>query len=182
MKQVFGLLVCSVLLFSCADDKTAEGAEATAASAPTAEPNDNEFGDQKFVDIASQGMDDLTKGDVDNWMTKFSDNAVYRWNNMDSLAGKPAIADYWKKRRTDVIDSLSLSNDIWLAIKVNKIQSPLQLTGNYVLGWHTLYAKYKTGKSISQRIHTVFHFDVNDKIDRVTQYLDRAPINAAVAK
>ena len=33
-----------------------------------------------------------------------------------------------------------------------------------------------------QSIHTVQHFDANDKIDRVVQYLDRVPINAAMAK
>ena len=31
-------------------------------------------------------------------------------------------------------------------------------------------------------IHTDLHFNENDKIDRLIQYLDRAPINAALAK
>ena len=33
-----------------------------------------------------------------------------------------------------------------------------------------------------QWIHTDQHFDANDKIDRVIQYLDRVPINAASKK
>jgi len=28
-------------------------------------------------------------------------------------------------------------------------------------------------------MHMVFHFDNNDKVDRVTQYLDRVPVMAA---
>ena len=35
---------------------------------------------------------------------------------------------------------------------------------------------------MSQWIHTDYHFDANDKIDQVVQYIDRAPINAAIAK
>jgi hypothetical protein len=43
-------------------------------------------------------------------------------------------------------------------------------------------AKYKTGKSMTQWIHTDLHFDANDKIDRVIMYLDRVPIAAAMSK
>ena len=35
---------------------------------------------------------------------------------------------------------------------------------------------------MAQWIHTAIHFDANDKIDRVVQFLDRAPINAATKK
>lgn len=115
-------------------------------------------------------------------MNSFADNAVYIWNNGDSLAGKAAIAAYWKKRRGEVIDSISFSQDIWLAIKVNQPQTPAQAPGNWALGWYAVSAKYKTGKRMNQWIHTAMHFDANDKIDRVVQFLDRAPINAATKK
>jgi len=39
----------------------------------------------------------LESGDIDGWMTEFANNAVYRWNNFDSLAGKAAIIDIGKK-------------------------------------------------------------------------------------
>lgn len=183
MKKLLGLIACSALLFACNNSKTAENMEAkTDSGSPVTESGDYELGDNKFVDIAKKGFRNLESGDIDSWMTGFADNAVYRWNNFDSLSGKAAIADYWKKRRTDVIDSMSLTGDIWLPIKVNKSQAPGHLTGNYALSWHQVYAKYKTGKSMTQRIHTVYHFDANDKIDRVSQYMDRAPINAAMAK
>lgn len=35
---------------------------------------------------------------------------------------------------------------------------------------------------MTQWIHTLMHFDANDKIDRVLQFLDTAPINAAAKK
>jgi cyanophycinase-like exopeptidase len=50
------------------------------------------------------------------------------------------------------------------------------------MGWYQVTAKYKTGKSMTQWVHTDQHFDANDKIDRLIQYIDRAPINAAISK
>jgi hypothetical protein len=47
------------------------------------------------------------------------------------------------------------------------------------LGWYKTTVKYKGGES-TQGIHTVFHFDENDKIDVVNQYLDRATIMEAM--
>jgi len=184
MKKILGLLICSAILFSCGDNEKTAGATESASTAdkPAADAKDYEIGDMKFVDVAKKGMQYLESGDIDSWMASFSDNAVYRWNNLDSLIGKAAIADYWKKRRTDLIDSMSFTNDIWMPIKVNKIQSPMQLPGNYALGWNLVYARYKTGKSMTQRIHTSYHFNDAGQIDRVSQYLDRAPINAAMAK
>lgn len=120
-------------------------------------------------------------GDIDGWMATFADNAVYVWNNGDSIAGKPAITAYWKKRRSDVIDSISFTNQIWLPIKVNQPQS-VEQPGVWLLSWHLTMAKYKTGKRMAQWMHTDYHFDASDKIDRVIQYLDRVPINAATKK
>lgn len=185
MKKLFGLLISAALLFSCNNDSaTTEAATDTKATPEplAAASKDYEFADTKFVDIAKKHLTYLESGDIDGWMTSFADNAIYRWNNFDSLVGKAAITDYWKKRRTDVIDSMSFSGDIWMPVKVNKPQAEGQLTGNYALSWYIVNSKYKTGKSMKQRIHTVFHFDANDKIDRVSQYLDRVPINAAMAK
>src|SRR5258708_2654709 len=183
MKKLFGLIICSALLFSCTNSpKTEEKTESKPGLDSATASRDYEFADAKYVDIAKKHQGYLESGDIDGWMTQFADNAVYRWNNFDSLVGKAAITDYWKKRRTDVIDSMSFTSDIWLALKVNKPQTPGQLTGNYALAWYITSAKYKTGKSMRQRIHTIFHFDANDKIDREYQYLYRAPILAAMAK
>jgi hypothetical protein len=51
-----------------------------------------------------------------------------------------------------------------------------------VIGWYKTTAKYKGGKSMTQWIHTDFHFDENDKIDEVNQYLDKSAINEAMKK
>jgi hypothetical protein len=105
-----------------------------------------------------------------------------KWLTSSSNRGRSFSTDYWKKRRGDVIDSINFSKDIWLSVKVNQPQQPEHLPGNWALGWYLTQAKYKTGKRMAQWIHTAMHFDANDKIDRVIQFLDRAPINAATKK
>src|SRR5688572_26444711 len=120
MKKLPGLVICFVLLFSCSENKkTAVASESSSvADKPAAELKDYEIGDMKLVDIAKKSSQHLESGDIDSWMTIFADNATYRWNNLDSAVGKAAISDYWKKRRTDIIDSISFSNEIWTALKV----------------------------------------------------------------
>jgi len=181
MKKVFALFACSALFFGCNDPKTTEKDEPKAET-PATSSKDYEFGDNKFVEIGKKATASLESGDIDSWVAYYADSAKYHWNNFDSLVGKTAITDYWKKRRADVIDSMSFTKQIWMPIKVNTPLIEGQMTGNYLLYWFVSYAKYKTGKSMKQRIHMVFHFNDNDKIDRVSQYLDREPINAAMAK
>jgi hypothetical protein len=184
MKKTIAMASAIFMFIACSSPKTDDKSPATndSAAAAPAKPMPVEFADQKFVDIGKMGNASLSSGNIDAWMNSFADNAVYIWNNGDSLAGKPAITAYWKKRRGDVIDSLSFSMDIWLAVKVNQPQNAAQAPGNWLLGWYLVRAKYKTGKSMTQWIHTATHFDANDKIDRAIQFLDRAPINAASKK
>jgi hypothetical protein len=184
MKKQMCLVLLSSVFLACNNQKTGDvKAEATVDSAATAQVKTQpvEFADPKYMDIGKKGLAALSSGDIDTWMGSFADSAVYLWNNGDSLVGKAAITAYWKKRRGSVIDSISFSNDIWLPVKVNQPQRTEQ-TGVWLLGWYFTSAKYKTGKKMSQYIHTDSHFDANDKIDRVIQYLDRAPINAATKK
>lgn len=183
MKRAIAIVFATTLFVACSSEKTENKAAATTDSvaAAPATPPPAEFADAKYADIGNKGLAGLSSGDIDGWMSNYADNAVYLWNSGDSVAGKQAITAYWKKRRTEVIDSITFKNQIWLPIKVNKPQS-VEQTGIWLLGWYQVYAKYKTGKSMSQWIHTDMHFDANDKIDRVIQYLDRAPINAASKK
>lgn len=177
MKQFLAVALGVFLFFACnqtpAEDTTTPPAETT--------PPPAEFADAKYSEIGKQGLASMASKDIDGWMATFADNAVYHWNNGDSLVGKPAISEYWKKRMTDAIETISFSNEIWLPVKINQPQSE-EAPGNYVLGWYDVTAKYKSGKSMTQSIHSVQHFDANDKIDFVLQYLDRAPINAAQSK
>jgi len=183
MKKAFFFSLCSFLLFSCSDQKPeAEKTETTVASAEVATPpQPAEIGDPKYMDIGKKGLASLSAGDVDGWMNSYSDNVVWQWNNGDSLVGKPAVSDYWKKRRTDAIDSITFNNLIFLPLQVNQPQS-IEQPGLWLLSWYNVNAKYKNGKRMNQAIHTAMHFNSADKIDRVVQYLDRVPINAAMAK
>lgn len=181
MKKKLFLFGCVAFLISCDDKtKTVESESPASEASSTATTNGNyEFADAKFKEIAKSGQQNLVSGDIDAWMTKFADNAVYRWTHGDSLAGKTAIEAYWKNRRSNVIDSIAFSNEVFLPVKVITPEAATQLPGNYCLAWYTVYARYKSGKSMSQRSHMVYHFDSNDKIDRVTQYIDAATIRAA---
>ncbi|MGE5107579.1 MAG: hypothetical protein ACM3H8_08545 [Sphingobacteriales bacterium] len=183
MRKLFFPLLAMVLFIACKNEKPAENKEAAvAAGGETKAAADVEIADAKYIDIGKKGIAALSSGDIDGWMTGYADNAMYRWNNGDSAAGKAAISAYWKKRRTEVIDSISFSSDIWLPVKVNKPQQEVQLPGVWLLGWYRVNAKYKTGKRMQQWIHTDIHFDANDKIDLTIQYLDRALINEATKK
>ena len=182
MKQTIGFLLCVVIFVACSNDQTTADSSTTTMDSASTEVNtarDYEFGDDKYVQMAKQTMQDLSSGNIDSYLSVYADNAIYRFSGGDSLNGKQAITDYWKKRRLEVIDSLSYSGEVWLPINVSKPMTPNQLTGNYALTCNMVHAKYKSGKSMSQRMHMVFHFDNNDKVDRVTQYLDRVPVLAA---
>jgi len=183
MKKTIAVAMATFLFFACSSPKTDDKAVVTndSAAAAPAKPQPAEFADSKYADIGRSGLANLSSGNIDAWMSAFADNAVYVWNNGDSLAGKAAIAAYWKNRRGQVIDSISFMNQIWLPIKVNQPQS-VEQPGIWVLGWYQVKAKYKTGKYMGQWIHTDMHFDASDKIDRLIQYLDRVPINAASKK
>ena len=181
MKRTIGFLFLAVIFAACSNDQTAADNSSTTMDSASTEVNTRgyEFGDDKYVQMAKQTMQDLSSGNIDSYLSVYADNAIYRFSGGDSLNGKQAITDYWKKRRSEVIDSLSYSGEVWLPINVSKPMSPNQLAGNYALTWNMVHAKYKSGKSMSQRMHMVFHFDNNDKVDRVTQYLDRVPVMAA---
>ena len=183
MKKTIAVALATFLFFACSSPKTEDKTASTvdSAVAAPAKPQPAEFADPKYADIGKSGLANLSSGNIDAWMNSFADNAVYLWNSGDSLAGKAAITAYWKKRRGEVIDSISFMNQIWLPIKVNQPQS-VEQPGVWLLGWFQVKAKYKTGKSMGQWIHQDLHFDANDKIDRLIQYLDRVPINAATKK
>jgi hypothetical protein len=103
MKKFIGIFVCVSLLFSCNDGK--KPAEATTEKSATEttppEPKDYEIGSDKYADMGKNGQNDLASGNIDGWMNGFADNAIYRWNNGDSIVGKAAISAYWKKRRSE---------------------------------------------------------------------------------
>jgi hypothetical protein len=182
MKRVFIAFFLSGVLLACGDSK-AKTDNTMVKDASDVKPAQSEFADAKFTDMGKQMMQKFEAGDMDAWVNMFADNAVYAWSGGDSLAGKKAIADYWKNRRGNVIETIHFSNDIWLPIKVNEPQKGPDMAGIWLLNWYQVNVKYKAAsKPIGFWIHTDYHFDANDKIDRAVQYIDMAPIKAAIGK
>ena len=183
MKKILIFAAGCILLLACNNEKkTDSDTEKMSSADSSTKKQQAEFADAKYTDWGKNNLSAFEKGDIDTWMNSFADNAVYLWSAGDSLAGKKAIADYWKNRRMNVIDSIKFSNDIWIPIKVNTPQRGPDLPGVWLLSWYQVDAKYKTGKKLTFWTHTDFHYDNNDKIDRAIQYIDRAPINEATKK
>ena len=185
MKKVFFFVACCLTILACnnkpADTTTAKTDSVSTPAAEPKTPPQSEFADPKYTEMGKQMAEQLSKGDVDAWANNFADNARYRWSSGDSLAGKAAILKYWKDRRTKVIDSLTFSSQVWLPIKVNRSQAEkADIPGIWLLSWYQVNAKYKNGKKLVFFVHTDFHFDNADKVDVAIQYIDRAPINAAL--
>lgn len=183
MKQVFVWGSFAVLLCACSGNQEAkEPIEVSPQNtATTAAPDYNgaaAFAETKYADIGRTATEALASGDLEGWMKVYADNAVYSWNNGDSIAGKPAITAYWKKRRTEIIDSIRFSDHIFLPIRVNRPQS-IEEPGVWLLSWYRVDVKYKSGNRMTQWIHTDMHFNANDQVDRVIQYLDRSVISKA---
>jgi hypothetical protein len=182
MQKSFAWAVGCCLLFSCNSSTTGSTTKDTtaAAAAAPATPPQSEFADARYTDMGKKAMAQLSSGDITAWMDNFADTAVYSWSAGDSLVGKAAIANYWKDRRSKVIDSLQFVNDIWLPLKVNRPQKGPDVAGIWLLSWMEVHAKYKNGAKLGFWVHTDYHYNSADKIDRVVQYMDRAPINKAL--
>ena len=174
MKKLTILLLMAGLIWSCSQPKDEPSAIETVMPMPM------EFAGTQFSDIAQEGLMNLCNKNFDGFIKGFSENAVYRFSYGDSISGKDTIYAYWKDRLTNVIDKLEVSNDVWLPIKVN--QSDKVRKGEWVLSWFRVNATYVTGKSMTQWVHTLYHFNESGKIDQVTQFLDRAPIQDAMTQ
>jgi hypothetical protein len=173
----FLMLACNNQQKTDADTKTASAS----ADSSSAKPQQAEFADAKYADMGKALLAQFENGNIDEWSKVFAGNAVWTWSAGDSLAGKEKIVEYWKKRRSNLIDSLKFTNDIWLPIKVNIPQKGPDLPGVWLLSWYQASVKYKQGKKLTFWVHTDFHFDSTNKIDRVIEYIDRAPLNKAQA-
>jgi hypothetical protein len=185
MQKIFTLVAgCCMLMLSACTSKPADSTSTAATDTATAaKPTpQSEFADPKYTAIGKQGMAQLASGDIDGWMTSFADNAVYRYSAGDSISGKAAITAYWKNRRTKIIDTVSFTNDVWLPIKVNQPQAGPDIKGVWLLAWHQTNVTYKGGKKLVFWVHIDMHFNDNDKIDIVIEYIDRAPIMKALGK
>ncbi|MCA6074743.1 nuclear transport factor 2 family protein [Fulvivirga sedimenti] len=136
--------------------------------------------DEKYVAICKDGLAAMSSGDMERFVSDFTDNVVYQFAYGDSLVGKTAVLEYWKDRRENAIEDINFSNSVWLSVTVDASNNYNVAPGDWVMGWFLTTASYKaTGKSMTQNIHTLYHFNGSGKVDRVIQYLDRAAIMQA---
>jgi hypothetical protein len=185
MKKFFILAISCTLLFACNsgektesnDEKMSSGTDLTKKETPPAE-----FADPKYVEWGKKQLATFQSGNIDEWLASYADNAKYYWSGGDSLVGKQAITDYWKNRRDNVIKEIKFSNDIWLALKINKPQQAQDVPGIWVMGWYQVNVTYNSGKSLQFWVHNDQHLDNNDKVDVAVQYIDMAPVNKALGK
>jgi len=185
MKRIFILAICSVLLFACGDDKKDEPkttSDNTMSASTDKVMQPAEFADPKYAELGKKMAAQLSSGDIDGWISNYADNAKFRWSSGDSLDGKAAIAKYWTDRRKNVIDSISFTNQIWTPLKINIPQTKFDAPGVWLLSWYLVDVKYKNGKKLMFWAHIDHHYDANDKIDQTIQYIDMAPIQAALSK
>lgn len=177
MRYVYIICTCLSVMMACSksEEKAPNPVEETKL-------RQAEFADPKYVEVGKRHMAALSAKDVDEFMTTFSDDAKYYWSAGDSLIGKSAITDYWNDRFSRYVDSVDFGNDIWTALKINESQRGLDAPGVWLLGWYQVKVKYNNGQKLSYWVHTDFHFDSLNKIDLAILYMDRDPINKALAK
>jgi hypothetical protein len=184
MKNQLFLFWClaACCLMACTDaTQTTESMESESQEEPAALAP-AEIGDAKYMDLAKASMTAFTSKDIAKWAQGLSDDVRYNWAYGDSSVGKQAVVDFWTNRMTNVIDSLTFDQSIYLPVKVNQPQS-VEQAGNWVLTWHLTTAKYKaTGKKMTQWIHSDMHFNDNGNVDQIITYLDRVPIQQATTK
>lgn len=184
MKKLLSWVAGCCILLSCNSNKPAEtntgNAKDSQSEAAPGGAKQADFADARYVEMGKKTLGLFAAGDIDGWLNGYADTAMFRWSSGDSLAGKAAIASYWKERRTKVIDSIQTSNDIWIPIKVNTPQQGPDIPGVWLLNWHQVNVKFKNGKRLMFWVHIDMHYNSDDKIDLVIQYIDRAPINKAL--
>ena len=184
MKTQIAIALLVLSVWSCNSPRTEDSKKETSAETPAVVVSQTpvEFADEKFSESCKDAMMKLSSGDVNGFTSLYADDAVYRWNNGDSIAGKPAIVKYWTDRRKNVISKLEFTDDIWLSLNVTEASKQDVRKGNWVLSWYTTHATYASGKSITQAMHMLFHFNPEGKVDEVIHYLDRGEIKSAAGK
>lgn len=176
-KILFGVFV-STIFISCAEKAEEKPREETAAATTESKKAASEILDISEADGVKAGTAALANKDINGMTASYDDNIIYRWSGGDSAVGKQAVIDYWNGRMK-LIDSLSFSDNVLLAVKVNEPQSKYDHVGKWVLAWNFTHVKYKNGKWLHFGVHTVYHYNDAGKVDEVTQYIDRQPIAEA---
>ena len=176
MKKIFMGLTIAAFLFACnSEKKDASTTEPSTVKSSSDTKPSTEVLDVSAADIVKRSFTAFSKGDVDAMVTDYADTVRYLWSGLDSIVGKQAVADYWKKRWT-IIDSVNFVENIYLPINMSEAQSKYAPTGKWILHWTLVNVKYKNGKRINFWAHYVNHLNADGKIDLVGAYVDRQPI------
>ncbi|OQP47979.1 nuclear transport factor 2 family protein [Niastella populi] len=181
MRKILLGTIWVLMLAACKDQAAEKTAPTAIAGESTSTPPPVEFADQKYIDMGKKALEQFAAGNIDGWASMFAENIKFRWSAGDSLTGKAEVVKYWKDRRANVIESIEVSNDIWLPVKINEPQS-IESKGTWLLNWHRVKATYKNKESLTFWVHIDMHYNNEGQVDEVIQYVDRAPIQAAVAK
>jgi hypothetical protein len=184
MRKFISLLLLAFFLISCGDKKPADQVVADNPAGSTAvSPNKIEgveFGETKYIQLGKEMLSSFEKGDIDGWLTHFTDDTKNYLSSGDSLIGKKAINEYWTNRRKTIIDQLKFSEAFWLPINITSSQTNGR-PGSWVFAWYHVDATYRNGKKIGFFVHTGYKFNENDKVDESWTFIDNAPIRAATA-
>jgi hypothetical protein len=184
MKKLIIAIMGYCMLLAC-NNKPSETAQITQDSAMTTKESKAaqgpvEIGDSKFTTIGKRELKNLSSGNIDAFAEDLSDNAYYAWSSGDTLLGKASIVKYWKEQHKKFIDTMMFVKPVWIPLKVNESQQGQDLPGNWLICWSLIKVKYKNGKSSDVWANALFHFDSNDKVDIISQYYDKTPVNKAL--
>ena len=175
MKYLLAMIFIASVLVSC--DTPSQEADDIPAEPEVSVPISLIDGTD-YIEKAKAGLTAMTNQDLDGFVGNFTDDAVYQFNSGDTLAGIEAIREYWAARM-EAIDAISFSNEIWLPVNVMEGADTNAGPGKWLLAWFNVEASYVDAGSMSQSIHTAYHWNEAGKIDRIVQYLDRLSIMEA---
>jgi len=176
MKKILFGIVISCLFIACTDDKTAD--EKASPVTSDQKPPVEILWDSTLTESVQASMTAFENADIDGFTADYDDNAKFYWSGGDSLVGKQAIKDYYTGR-WKLINSLKLSNHIFLPVMAHEAPTPEIPGGKWMLHWYQVNVEYKNGKKINFWAHTVSHYNDAGKIDNATQYIDRLPLMEA---
>jgi hypothetical protein len=181
MKKFLFAVISAACLLSCNSETKEATVSEDSTSIKTADGDKKpaaELLDPAMAEGVKSSYLAFSKADIDGMTANYDDNILYAWSAGDSLVGKKAVYDYWKKR-WEIIESLNFTNQVVLPIQVNEPQVSTQRPGKYVLIWSLVDAKYKNGKTARFMLHSVNHMNEAGKFDFIRMYYDRHPINEA---
>jgi hypothetical protein len=179
MKNLFLGMIISACLLACNNEAKKETASADSTTITSSDEKPaTALLNVSEADPLKKSWEAFARGDVDAMTTIYDDTVFYTWSGGDTLRGKQALTDYYKGRR-NLIDSIGISEQIVLPVRVNESQSKAAPVGKWILFWAAVDVKYKNGKKIHFWMHNVNHYNDAGKIDFAGQYIDFAPIKEA---